>query len=209
MIDVNVLRGSTVRDSAGTRGEVLGLSLPWVRIGWWDEGSASPRVEAFLRSDPRIEDIEVLTIGEGWVSARSLFGAKVVHEEGPHGPSLLNDLDALVQEASKHSPYKTAASTGPSIRGGWPPPPGAKKRLKKHKKKGDWECKCANYVCKCVGKEGQKKTVNLTKSKSWKLGPDGYNMQYKAHHSAKMDIAAPSRIKKRLKKKAKARKKKK
>ena len=213
MIDVNVLRGSTVRDNAGTRGELLGLSLPWIRIGWWDEGAKAPREEAMLRSDPRVASIEILTLGQGWIPVSSLIGVEEEIEpslaDSLVEPSLIEDLEKLLLEKGDHRPYKTATKTGPSIRGGWPPPPGAKKRVKTHRKRGDWQCKCKNYICKCRGKEGQKKVVDLTKSKGWKLGPSGYNMQYKAAHQAKMDIAAPSRIKKRLVKKAKAKAKKK
>jgi hypothetical protein len=196
MIDVNVLRGSSVRDNAGTHGEVLGLSLPWVRIGWWDEGAKAPREESFLRSDPRIAAIEILTLGQGWVPAAELFGVEE-SDEGPHGPSLTEDLEELLESpgGKKHSPFKTAAKIGPGPRHGWPH--GGKWRMK-HKKRDYWDCKCSNYKCKCKGKEGENKTVNI--NRGWKKT---YNKLFKAYHKAKMDVAAPGRIAKRQAKAAK------
>lgn len=203
MIDVEALRGSTVRDSAGTRGEVLAMSPAWMKIGWWDEGVLLPREEAFLRSDPRVESIEILTLSSGWVPVVSLMGME--ESEEPRGPSLAEDLESLLAESAggkPHSPFKTAAKIGPGPRHGWRH---SGKYKMKHHKRDYWDCKCSNYVCKCKGKEGENKTVNI--KKSWKKG---YNALYKRFHKARLDVAAPvTRIQKRLKSKAKGKAKKK
>lgn len=64
---MTTLQGFTVRDSAGVRGEILDVSAPWIRVGWWDEGAKAPREESLLQTDPRVERMEVLTLEGGWV----------------------------------------------------------------------------------------------------------------------------------------------
>jgi len=193
MIDVNVLRGASVRDNAGTRGEVLGLSLPWVRMCWWDEEGKPPREEALLRSDPRMSSIDILTLSKGWIPVSDILGAK--KKASP--PSVAEDLEDLVQEASggkPHSPFKTAREIGPGPRYGWPH--GGKWRKKKHVKRSYWDCDCSGYRCKCKGKGGENKTVNI--KKGWKKT---YNALYKAWRKTRLDVAAPSRITRRQAKK--------
>lgn len=164
MIDVAALRGSTVRDNAGTRGEVLSVSLPWLRIGWWDENASRTREETFLRSDPRVSTMEILTINEGWIPASRLVGA----EEPDTEPDikLSEDLEALLQEKLR-SPFKRASKIGRSVANG---------RWKK--KKDYWDCSGSNYRYICKGKEGEKKVI--TRDKGAKAS---YNKAYKNYQS--------------------------
>lgn len=190
MIDLTTLKGSTVRDNAGTRGELLGLSLPWIKVGWWDEGSASMRVEAFLRSDPRVSSIDILTITEGWVAASRLIGTEEEEET-----SLSEDLESLIAEAAggkKRSPFKTASKIGPGPRFGWRH--GGPHKMK-HKKRDYWDCSCTNYKCKCKGKEGEDKTVNIKKGYK-----SGYNKEYKFWRKSKKASIAPKKYLKKKKK---------
>jgi len=198
MIDVAALRGSTVRDNAGTRGEILSVSLPWVRVGWWDEGAATPREESFLRSDPRVVSIEILTITEGWVPAGRFLGTAETtpQDEEPEDASLAEDLRGLIQDLQekKRSPFKTASKLGHSVRHG-----------KWRKKKDYWDCSGSNYKYVCKGKEGEKKKITV--KPGWKAA---YNQDYKEYNKASMKKAAPfTKITmKNRRKRAKAKKKK-
>lgn len=200
MIDINSLRGSTVRDNAGTKGEVLNLSLPWVRIGWQDEDVLAPREESFLRSDPRMESVEILTLDQGWIPLAALVGTITKEDEdGPRGPSLVEDLEGLLEEGEllvekPRSPFKTAASIGQGPR-----------HRKRVRKQDYWDCSGSNYKYTCKGKEGETKVITV--DPAWKRV---YNKQYKKWHKARMDVAAPRRILKRMatQKKAASKKKK-
>ena len=200
MIDINVLRGATVRDNAGTRGEILGVSMPWVRVGWWDEGAVRPREESFLRSDPRVSSIFVLTLSEGWVPATQIFGTG--NFASPEDTDdLSEDLATLIQEApggKLRSPFKRANSIGPGPRHGW----GKKRGGSKHKKKNYWDCNASGkYTYKCKGKEGENKTVKV--DSTYKAD---YNKLYKAWHRARLKTAAPNTFIKKGKPMAKSKK---
>jgi hypothetical protein len=165
MIDVNVLRGSSVRE-ADTSGRILSVSLPWVKISWEDEDSLIPRVESLLRSNPRLhDDIEIHTLTEGWVKLGSLVGSR------PRGrTSIIQEMRALA-EASQHNPFTHQSAIGPSAVS-W-----AKNRSVK--KKGDWVCKCGGYKCKCKktkAKKGTKKTKTITIKPGYKKK---YNRDYR------------------------------
>ena len=197
MIDVKALRGSTVRDAAGTTGEIMNTSTAWLKVGWWDEGAIRPREESFLRSDPRVKSIHILTLTDGWIPVVDLIGVSVKEgEKGPHGPVLVEDLQGLLLEKPR-SPFKTAASIGPGPAHGWRH--GGPSKMK-HKKRDYWDCSGSNYVYKCKGKEGENKTVRVNKANK-----ADYNALYKQWRKARLDVAAPiTRIKKRLARKKKA-----
>jgi hypothetical protein len=72
VIDVEILRGSSIR-SGERQGRIERVSMPWVRFEWDDEDAL--RSEAVLRSDQRVEAIEVLTLDRGWVPLKSILGA--------------------------------------------------------------------------------------------------------------------------------------
>ena len=183
MIDINTLRGSTVRDNAGTKGELLNLTLPWVKVGWQDEGALAPREESFLRSDPRMEAVEILTLDQGWIPLGNLIGVEE-EADGPRGPSLVEDLENLLLEKPR-SPFKTAASIGPSVAGGWPAKKGGKHHMK-HRKQDYWDCSGSNYHYLCKGKEGEKKKI--------KRDPGAkavYNKDYKEYKKRQRDVAEP------------------
>jgi hypothetical protein len=202
MIDINSLRGSTVRDNAGTRGELLNLTLPWVKVGWQDEGALVPREESFLRSDPRMESVQILTLDQGWIPLSSLIGIVTEEESegGPRGPSLVEDLEGLLLEKPR-SPFKTAASIGPSIRHGWPAKKG--KRHMKHRKRDYWDCSGSNYKYTCKGKEGEVKKITVDPEKKAE-----YNAAYKEFTRKQKDVAAPhQRITMKRRRKAAAAKK--
>jgi len=172
MIDVAALRGSTVRDNAGTRGEILHVSLPWVRVGWWDEGAKVPRVESFLRSDPRVAGIEILTINEGWIPASRLVGVEEVESDGVE-MTVSEDLQALILEKAR-SPFKRAGKIGRSVRNG------------KWKQKRDyWNCSGSNYKYTCKGKEGEIKKITRDPGKKAE-----YNKDYKEYMAMKQKTAA-------------------
>ena len=77
MIDVNVLKGSQVRDTFGNVGRVVSVSLPWVRIGWIRANSVALHEVTYRRGDPVLWDsLEVLTIPGGWIPLGRLVGAK-------------------------------------------------------------------------------------------------------------------------------------
>jgi hypothetical protein len=165
MIDIAALRGSTVRDNAGTRGEILSVSLPWVRVGWWDEGAVVSRKESFLRSDPRIAGMEILTINEGWIPASRLVGVDVPAEV-EMDTTLAEDLSNLIQE-KKRSPFKRASKIGRSVaHGRW------------KKKKDYWDCSGKNYRYVCKGKEGEKKIITRDKD-----AKSAYNKAYKKYQA--------------------------
>ena len=229
MIDIAVLRGATVRDNAGTMGELMGLSLPWVKVGWRDEGKLLPREESFLRSDPRMESIHILTLDAGWVPLMNLVGKEQKEETGPRGPSLVEDLeyllefdlDAALDELAEaleclgvpcleeldalepeelleeldpdgqlllekpRSPFKTAASIGPSVAGGWPATAGGKHHMR-HRKTDYWDCTAqGKYKYKCRGKEGEVKIITRDATKK-----SHYNADYKEYRKNQMNIAA-------------------
>jgi hypothetical protein len=201
MIDINTLRGSTVRDNAGTKGELLNLTLPWVKVGWQDEGVLIPREESFLRSDPRMEAVEILTLDQGWIPLSTLIGTVTEDEdEGPRGPSLVEDLENLLLEKPR-SPFKTAASIGPSVAGGWPAKAGGKHHMK-HRKQDYWDCSGSNYKYLCKGKEGEKKKIKRDPEKK-----AAYNQDYKEYQKAQKTVAEPhKRIQAKNKKKRAAKK---
>lgn len=186
MIDINTLRGSTVRDNAGTRGELLNLTLPWVKVGWQDENSLLPREESFLRSDPRMESVEILTLDRGWIPLSSLIGVVEEDVDGPRGPSLAEDLENLLLEKPR-SPFKTAASIGPSVAGGWPAKAGGKHHMK-HRKQDYWDCSGSNYHYLCKGKEGEKKKIKRDPG-----AKAAYNKDYKEYQSRQRDVAEPNK----------------
>jgi hypothetical protein len=165
------LRGSTVRDNAGAEGRIVALSLPWVRIDWWGQNS---REECILRSDPRIEALEILTLGGGWVPAKGLIGAKSLRAESVL-PKMYSLLEEQVLTEKARSPYKTARRLGKGPRGA------------PYKYKRDyWTCSGSNYKYVCKGKEGERKKI--------KRDPDvkaDYNQEYKKWWKAKHITAAP------------------
>ena len=177
MIDVAALRGSTVRDNAGTRGEILSVSLPWVRVGWWDEGAAVPREESFIRSDPPVASIEKLTKTERWVAAGRFLGTikedDADEDDDEEVVLVSEDLEDLLLEKPR-SPFKTAAKLGRSVRSGrW-----------RHKK-DYWDCSGSNYNYVCKGKEGETKKIKV--KSGWKKA---YNQDYKEYNKASMKKAA-------------------
>lgn len=171
MIDIAVLRGSTVRDTDGTRGEVLEVSLPWVRLGWWDDDSYVPRHEVLRRSDSRLEAVEILSITEGWVPAAGLLGARsrTIHSRAtlPLSERLVDLVKSLEEGANKKkmSPYKRLGSIGPAVRGD-----PTKDRV------DDWDCDTkSKYRYVCTNTEtGRKKPIKV--KTSWKKP---YNKEYK------------------------------
>jgi len=150
MIDVNVLRGSSVRED-GVSGRILSVSLPWVRIAWEDEDSIIPREEALLRSDARVFDaIEIATLNEGWVKLGQLMGARTRGSR-----SVLAEMKELL-EKSRHNPFSHQANLGPGPRG------------RKHTKANMWDCKCSKYKCTCKKKKnpnrGRMKPIKIDKA---------------------------------------------
>lgn len=169
-MDVSMLRGSSVRSSSGLQGRLLGVSGPWIKLGWDDPEQALPREESFLRSDPFLdEEVEILTVDAGWVPLGLFVGAQ--NEMRPRVRSLdsiLGDLQDLfpvttegllpsrsarLQEGVEvfqespggkaHSPFKTAAKTFIGPRGGWHhrfPGQSKGKHMNRHHKKDVWDC---------------------------------------------------------------------
>jgi len=80
---------------------------------------------------------------------------------------VLERVERLLAEASKHYPYKNKSKLGPGPRGGT------------NAKTGNWTCKCANYKCACKGPEGKKKTVVIEKPYK-----KAYNKEFKAWRKA-------------------------
>jgi len=75
---------------------------------------------------------------------------------------LIQYIDRLLEGAM--SPFKRKSTLDNGPRGG------------SRDKTGDWSCKCKDYVCKCIGPKGKKKTM--------KTKPDAkkaYNKDYKQH----------------------------
>lgn len=187
MIDVNVLRGSFVRHTDGREGQVLRVSLPWVRLEWVGEDGS----ETMLRSDPKLrEDIEVLTTDRGWIPLGSILG--VVKEEAEmenydsvrslveevRGILDLDQEDGVLSETkklmgkfkkgTKHNPFKRVKKgkgLGPGPRGSTAVP---------GKKRNYWKCRCQSYKCLCRGSENEKKIVKI--GRSYK---SSYNIAYR------------------------------
>ncbi len=197
MIDVAELKGSSVRDGTGVRGEVLDLDPSCLTVGWWNEGSPGVCEEAIELGNPKFDVIEILTLSDGWVPMAYLVEIED-DAEGPRGPVLAEDLAALIVEAKGHSkgggsPFKTASKTGPAIAG----------RITR--KRSYWKCKGSNYKYKCIGKEGETKW-----SMPDKAAKADYNHRYKKWWKDRQQITAPNtRGKKKYGKGASKRKKKK
>lgn len=182
MIDVNVLRGSHVRHSDGREGQILRVSLPWVRLEWYGDEEES---EAMLRSDPKLrEDIEVLTTDRGWIPLGSILGvvkeAKMENYDSVR--SLVEEVRGILdldenkklmgkfKKGTKHNPFKRVKKgkgLGPGPRGSTKVP---------GKKRNYWKCRCQSYKCLCRGSEGEKKTVKIDRSYK-----DTYNVAYRKY----------------------------
>ena len=191
MIDVSPLRGSSVRDDAGVRGEIISLDPSCMVVGWWDEGSPGVREEDIEPDDLRVQRIEVLILGDGWVAV----GRFVEREDAePRGPTLTEDLENLLTEKPR-TPFKTARKLGHSVRHG-----------KWRQKRDYWSCSGSNYKYICKGKEGENKKITV--KPDWKKA---YNADYKEYQKAAGKKAAPfTKITmKRRRKAAQAKKKKK
>lgn len=155
LIDVAVLRGSAIRNRKGTPGRIESVSLPWVKLSWEVAGRPGGRGESFLRSDPKLMDeIEILTLDRGWVPLGEVVGP--TREDGPRGPNdtLIVELRGILDERSKHYPFKRKGVLGPTQAHKSGPPPTGTRRVRK---RGKWNCKCKDYVCKCSGPSGGKK----------------------------------------------------
>ncbi len=170
---IGMMSGSTVRDMDGTTGRIIDWQLPEVKVGW-DDGKLLPREENFLASNPRLQNLEVMTLDAGWIPLKEFLGFSGV----PGGPAaqqtiaqlrtLMSEADAMprkrtLAEASKHYPYKNKKKLGPGPRGGT------------NAEVPFWKCTCSNYSCKCKGKEGRTKTVVIDKGYK-----KAYNKEYKA-----------------------------
>jgi hypothetical protein len=198
MIDVTALRGASVRDDTGVRGEVLNLDPSCLTVGWWNEGAPGVREEAIEPGNPKFGDIEVLTLSDGWVPMTHFV--EIEEEvEGPRGPTLAEDLEILIVEAKGHSkgggsPFKTASKTGPALAG------------RVTRKRNYWKCTTTGkYKYKCTGREGETK---------WSMPDAGtkkdYNHRYKKWWKNRQQVTAPNtRGKKKYGKGASKRKKKK
>jgi hypothetical protein len=184
MTDVSALQGSSVRDSSGTRGEILTLNDSHLIVGWWNEGAPGVREEEISPDDYRNAQIEVLTLSTGWVPMGH-FVEVAEDEDGPRGPSLAEDLETLLTEKPR-SPYKTASKTGPALVG-------------KIKHKRDyWDCSKGQhdgykqrkggdkYFYKCTGKEGEKKTISRDKGEK-----AAYQADYKMWWRDRQRMTAP------------------
>lgn len=179
MKDLATLIGAAVRDNAGTRGEIVAASMPWVRIGWVQDDSPFLRMESFLRSDPRLSSIQILTITEGWIPAGNLVGS-VSYAEEP----LSEDLQSLLGEAKKkksgggkqRNPFKYSSKLGPAIRG------------RTFGKTSYWDCKGSGYRYTCKGKDGEKKVIKRKKEDKAK-----YQKAYKQWRKARKKAASPNK----------------
>jgi len=98
MTGVEALVGTAVRDREGRAGRVANAGVLRITLSWSVPGSLMPRTEELLRSDSRLGVLEALTLDRGWVSLRSLAGARRVSE-------------------GKHSPYQYQRTLGPGPKG--------------------------------------------------------------------------------------------
>lgn len=167
MIDLKVLQGATIRFGA-REGVIRTLSLPWLTVSWKDMAES----ESFLRSDPRISDMEVFT-ANGWVSAERLLGAKP--KAARTAAEAIHAALQLCQEAERvaaangfqGNPYDISKSgTLKPTRGmkfNYKDGPYTKARTKQNR----YDCKCpgnsaSGYDCTCKDKEtGGTKTFHV------------------------------------------------
>lgn len=173
---IGMLSGSQVRDRDGTTGKILSWHLPEVTIGW-DDGKILPREETLDQTNPRLKhQIEVLSLDAGWVPVGNFLSITGVPSSGnsmiQQVRKLLGEADAMLENSAKreltekgkkHWPYKNKSSLGPGPRGG------------SNKQNDSWDCKCANYQCKCKNADGGSRTVKIDKGYK-----SAYNAEYKA-----------------------------
>lgn len=161
MIQAAFIRGASVR--MGTkRGVIERVHLPWVRIRWQDGTETVHR-----RGEAAIMDsAEVFTLN-GWKRMGDLIGSKsyLRAREGKSVNTLewLENRYSELLEASPHNPFRRKSTLGPAnvkkyAQGGVP------KGTRTVPRTNYWSCRCANYKCKCKGKNGENKTVVIDKS---------------------------------------------
>ena len=117
MVDVSVIAGSAIRGIDGSRGRVVSVSLPWIRLKWDVPGDVVAREESILRSDPKLDtDIEILTMDRGWCPVGSIVGARERVES--ISQSIRDDMSFLEEESKKKrvSPHASKAKAASRAR---------------------------------------------------------------------------------------------
>lgn len=98
MIDVEVLRGSQVRDQRGRLGRIVSITVPRVKLSWIKPNSMLTTEELLDRADPRVwNEIDILTFDRGWIPMGSILGAR------PHGrvEEFVSRLRGAVKQADE------------------------------------------------------------------------------------------------------------
>lgn len=169
--DVLTLRGTAVRDQSGRAGRVLETSLSDILIGWVVPGALVPSEERLARTAEALQwQVEMLTFDQGWVPMSRLPG--LVPESRTHVRSEaevaleLAEATKKLDEATAHYPFMHHANLGPGPRG------------RRFKEKLKWACRCKDYVCRCRGEGGLRKTVHI--DRAWKKS---YNQEFKRWRS--------------------------
>lgn len=118
MIDVQVLRGSTVRDQSGVLGRIESINMPWIHVGWIDPSKIAPRMETYRRGAGVMEGMDILTVDRGWIPVNSLIGTK----QKATAKQLIADLEHVVSddvaESVVFAPLRvwTVTSDGQSVK---------------------------------------------------------------------------------------------
>lgn len=200
MPDTNALNGSSVRDASGRIGRIVSISEAAVNVAWIQKGLIAE--EATLGRENIAEELQVLTLKEGWKPLTAVAG---IAPSKPVSPAMrlseeLHDLFqpkkrklntegiVLSEDAKKkvkvlfgkkkHSPFKTYAMLGPG--------PDHDFGTREVSKRTQWDCtKTGKYNQKCVllKKDAKGRLRRTDKRKDIHIKPDykkKYNKAYKA-----------------------------
>lgn len=193
MPDLNSLNGSSVRDAAGRIGRIVSVTDAAVSVAWMQKGLIAE--EAALKRTALAEDVQVLTLKDGWKPLGAVAGIEA--------PKVLSPLAQLSEELTslfpskklklqteavkkkkvlygkkKHSPFKTFSLLGPG--------PDNTFGTREVSKRTRWDCtKTGKYNQRCVLlKKDAKGRLRRTKTeKKVHIKPDykaKYNQAYKA-----------------------------
>lgn len=200
MSDTNTLNGSSVRDASGRIGRIVSVTDAAVNVAWIQRGLIAE--EAALGRQNLAEELQVLTLKEGWKSLTAVAGIAPSKPVSPatrlseelkdlflpkkkklktEGITLSEDAKKKVKVLfgkKKHSPFKTYAMLGPG--------PDHDFGTREVSKRTHWDCsKTGKYSQRCVllKKDAQGRLRRSKTQKQIRIKPDykkKYNKAYKA-----------------------------
>jgi len=194
MSDMNSLNGASVRDAAGRAGRVLSVTETTLNVAWMQKGLIAE--EAALSRTALAEELQVLTLKDGWQPLVGLAGVtvpKVLSQTAQLAEELQSLFEAkkkaapsdkkLRKKAVKygkktHSPFKRFSLLGPG--------PDNSFGTREVSKRTKWDCTktgAYNQVCTLLKKDAKGRLRKTDKKKKIHIKKDykaGYNHAYKA-----------------------------